>query len=566
MAKKGQSASRHQASDIEGERAVQETPPGVEINSTEHVMTISFADEPGITRDVSSLLKMGDLAGQFAAAVAQVLNGISAGNSRRTKYKDYQFGYLRFLENCKKVPREVLDMDEAHVREFVAWLSAVDSERTGEPLSIGNRIHKLGCLTEALRKLSRKYPEINVAQLVPKNSWSGSAEDRNKTSPLDNETLRKLLSYVERELLPLVKKVEAESDWNVGDPVLTRTRRNGMGVSTVTWGPTSAELFLAFEYILIYTAFNEQPLRDLSLEDIEIEEFYGLSRISFRSDKARAGSAVRRVFVENPNDALSVHRVVGAIIKWTKILRSKANPSLRESLFLYIHRTDFTRVSIRSFSRLDKKSDGVMRNRVAALSKEIGVSYVGPRAIRAAGAEILQSLTNGDLPLVSLALGHSNTVTTNNSYRSLAVRDNEEWKLAGVMLQRERYLDSKGQVDPRDKRGIVEWTSATPGWICIDNMSSPIEGQRHGSPCTAYPMCPACPHGQPHPDPAYSLARAIQLYGKFQDAVALQGIAAVQARYGQIVPFLAANQKRISDPDLVAQASMMHLSPLPDLD
>lgn len=565
MAKKGQSTSRHPMQ-LEGGKPLHDAPPGVEISSTDGRMVICHPDEPSIKRDVTCLLKMGDLAEPFAVAVAQVLNGMSAGNSRRTKYKDYEYGYFRFLEQCEEAPTKISDIDELHVRAFITWITAAKSERGGGPLTVGNRIHKLGCLAEALKKLSRVYPEINVAQLIPKNSWVGASEDRNKTRPLDNETLRKLLTYVESELEPHVRNVEASPDWKDGDPTRKQSRRSGRGLTTVTWGPSSAELFLAFEYLLLYTAFNEQPLRDLSLEDIEIESFYGLSRISFRSDKARAGSAVRRVFVENPNDTLSVHRVVSAVIKWTAIIRSKAEPSMRGRLFLFLRRSARGRICVGSFSRVDKKSDGIMKGRVVALSKEIDEKYVGPRAIRATGAQILHALTNGDLPLVALGLGHGSTATTDNSYRSLAVKDNEEWKLAGVMLQRERFLSSKGQVDPRNKRGTSELTSATPGWLCIDSMSSPIEGQRHGSPCTAYPMCPSCPHSQPHPDPAYSLARTVQLYAKVQDAVAAQGIHAVQARYGEIVPFLAANQARIVDPDVVAQASTMHLSPLPDLD
>lgn len=566
MAKKGQSASRHPRMCTEGEKPNQEVLPGVKITLMDSGMEICHPDEPDIKRDVSCLLKMGELAHPFATAVAQVLNGISAGNSRRTKYKDYRYGYFKFLEKCEKTPTKIADIDEAHVRSFVAWLTVVRSKRSGDLLTIGNRIHKLGCFTDALRKLSRIFPEINVSQLVPKNPWVGNADDRNKTVPLDYRTLRKLLSHVEAELEAHLALVEQSPDWKVGDPIRKQLRRSGLGTKMVIWGPTSRELFLAFEYLLIYTAFNEQPLRDLCLEDIEIEDFFGLSRISFRSSKARAGSAVRRVFVEDSNDKLSVHRVVKALIKWTAMIRSKAEPALQNRLFLFLGRSAGTSVHVGSFSRVDKSSDGIVRGRVAALSKEINESYVGSRAIRAAGAQILHSLTNGDLPLVALGLGHSSTTTTDNSYRSLAVRDNEEWKLAGVMHQRERYLDSNANVDPRNKRGLVELTSATPGWICIDSMSSPIEGQHHGSPCTAYPMCPSCPHSQPHPDQAYSLARTVQLYAKIQDAVSVQGMRAVQARYGGIIPFLAANLARISDPEIVTRASSMHLSPLPNLD
>ena len=605
MAKRGQGKKRHAQQVLEGART-DNLPPNAVLRITGRALTIVFSDEKTRNvRDVSELQRTGELATPFATAIARVLALVAPGDSRRTKYKNFKHGYLAFIARHEPSLSRVSDIDGEHVLAFIAWLDAAASLRSEAPLTLGNRRHKLGCLKDMLVMLAREHPEVDVANIVPRNPWGSIERHERSSEPLQHETLRKLVEYVEREVAHMLRSLDrhlpptcdSELSPIPGDTVLAaatlqeiiakynhipqngRARSGGFKLSSimperpelsaafgVLMGPTARQLHLLYTYLLIFTGFNEQPLRDLDLQDIEVEEVTGLRRTTFASTKLRARADVRRTFVEDPNDVLSVHRVVDALIRWTRVIRSIAQPELRGKLFIFRPGHRNQRYPVGSFATADAKGKTAFRNSTAAMSKAIGDKYIGPRAVRGCAATILHDLLNGDLRLVSLGLGHKSTDTTNAHYRPAAVRDSDEWWLSGVMTQRERYFASSGKVDPRQNRSQVESTAATPGWTCIDNMTSPIEGQRHGRACTAYPHCPKCPHSQPHPDRAYSLARTIQLYAKIEQCVAAQGLALATHKYGELIPFLNANQMRLEDPDIVRSAANMRLSPLPDLD
>lgn len=611
MAKKDSAKGRHAKGaganpPVEAESSVDPLPPGMRIEHSDKKIAISLPEEGEPERDVSELLVTGSLALPMARAIARVLASAKAGKSRRTKFKTLEHGYLKFIKSMADPPQTAADISMRHVLQFVGWLSQEPSVRTGQPLTKGDRIHKLGALSDALKKLSREFPEVSASQVVPENPWSAETVERNTTVPLDEKVFRKLVLHVEGNLKPLLDALDAyfpsakgmastahrshdipakhrHAFTKFGDLVadygcfprmdvlrekVRRREINEAMLETLCFiaGPTTRQLFLVFEYILIFTAFNEQPLRELSLADIEVDDVMGFKRISFASEKVRALGTVRRVFVEDPNDVLSVHRVVTSLIAWTASIRTQAPPELRDKLFLLVPVRRSEEYRVGSFSELDKKGHSGLGNSALTLSREIGEGYIGSRVVRATGAELLNELVNGDLPAVALALGQTTVVTTNNSYRSRTVRDNDEWRLAGVMSQRERHIASKGAVDPRSRKGLSEATACTPGWVCMDNLDSPIQGQRMGYPCIAYPMCPKCPLSQPHHDKAYFLARNVQLFSKIQEAIKTQGPKAALARYGQLIPFLEANRRRIDDQEIIERAANMKLSPLPDLD
>lgn len=605
MAKRGQAKTRHSNYAVETARAGS-VPPTVEVHATSESLTIVFSDEglkPG--RSVSELLRMGEAALPFAEAVARVLALIAPGKSRRTKYKDFQHGYLRFVSTLERPFAGISDVDGNHVLAFISWLREQVNPRNGEKLTTGNRIHKLGCLKDTLVMLARDYPGIDVGSIVPRSPWGTDDRPERSTEPLDDETLRKLVMQVESEVQMFVRCVDEHLPPHASDqpsvmtvaaslanrklqkiitkyehiPQKSVAKKDGLSLSIkrkgrpgapaafdVLMGPTSRQLHSVFMYLLLYTGFNEQPLRDLEVQDVESNDVMGLRRTTFTSAKLRALSTAQRTFVEDPNDVMSVHRVVAALKRWTEVLRSVAHPELRKKLFLFLPRNRTKDYPVGSFASKDPRGEIVFRNCISAMSKAVSDKYVGPRAIRANSAEFLQDLLNGDSRLVSLALGHKSAITTNANYKSATVRDNEEWWLAGVMGQRERHLYSKGKVDPRQNLSQSETTAATPGWTCIDNMTSPIEGQRHGRPCTAYPQCPKCPHSQPHPDSAYSLARTIQLFAKIEECVAVHGLALATQKYGDLLPYLTANQQRLNSPEVVKAAAAIRLSPIPELD
>lgn len=589
-------------------------PEQIKIVSIDGKKFVVIDDSPDDLWDVSSLPISDELQRTLVKAIALVLAQMDRGKSRRSKYNDLMYGYVQFLIDSRNELESVHDIDKAHIHSFVDWLSSATSRRTKKPLTKGNRIHKLGTARDVLEKVSRQHPDLKIKEIFPSNAFAKQeSDDKNKTKALENEIFRSLILHVESELILLIDSIgmhlpkvtpaaggatamrgtqgseayraagrmidrfgfvprinevvsftlEEKSEGNLSRGVRPRD-------VLLCCGPTAKQLYMFFLYILIYTAFNEQPIRDTELGDIETFELGGFLHTIFRNEKRRAGSAVRRKFTEDINAKLSIARVVEVLKRWTAPIRRIAHRDVQQKLFLYTTKNRSSERSVASFAsaKYDRSADSIMRNNASNVSRLLKGRFIGTRAIRVASAELLHDAFNGDLVLLSLALAHSSTITTDHHYRTEAARDADERRLAAAMQLRERYLESNGVVDPRDSRSISEVSGATPGWGCMDNLDSPILDQVKGRPCKAYPMCPACPLGVPLvEDKPYVLARTVQLFGKIEELAEVIGPKRTAARYGKLLTHLGLYHERLSaDKECEATAALLVLNPLPDLE
>lgn len=589
-------------------------PDQIRIEEIDGRKFILFEDAPQDIWDVSILPVENRLKEPLVKAIALVLAQMDRGNSRKTKYKDFVYGYVKYISETGRSPMCIEDLNKEHISSFTDWLSNVVSERSGEKLTIGNRSHKLSSARDVLEKLSRAYPQIDIQEMFPPNPWAKLVkETRNSTKALENDLFVSLINYVENNLKLLLSELERhlpqeafggsvdeDGKHYIGSeayqaaarmidkfgyvPQMNEVvsflleERAGNRVSSrikprdvlLCCGPDSKQLYLFFLYLLIYTAFNEQPIRDTELGDIESFELGGFIHTTFRNEKRRAGSAVRIKFVEDVNAKLSVARAISVLVTWTRQIRGVAQKDVKRRLLLYVTKSRQPQRSVASFAsmRFDRAADAVMRNNSNRISKLLKGRFIGTRSVRLASAELLHDAFNGDLVLLSVALGHSSTITTDHNYRTLAARDADERRLAAALQLRERYLESEGLVDPRNSRDLSEVSGATPGWGCMDNLDSPFLDQAKGRPCRAYPMCPACPLGVPLvKDKPYLLARTVQLFGKIDELTERIGPKRVAARYGGLLRYLSLYHERLSaDPDCEASAALLVLNPLPDLE
>lgn len=587
-------------------------PPQIKIEAKEDRTYIVIDDSPEDSWDVSFFASAGLLRVPLENAIALVLAQMDRGRSRKTKYKELQYGFMEFASvegNYLTSPDEI---SKEYIQRFVVWLSNVGNARNGDPLTPGNKSKKLTLLRDVIEKVGRVFPQIDVKDIFPVNAWAKDKKpDRNKTKALESDLFRKLIIFVETELtqiletlrphLPADIKTEGEEDYRgpgsetyqvakrmvqhlgfvpqmneVISFVLEEKAHRRISPNVrpkevlICCGPTASQTHLFLLYFLIYTAFNEQPIRDLEFKDIEMFELAGFFHTTFRSDKRRAGSAVRRKFTEDVNASLSIASAINMLGTWTSLIRPLASVDTRDKVLLYVKRTRDSKRSVGSFAsaRYDREADALLNNHANRVSKMLGGRFIGSRAIRAASAELLHDAFEGDLVLLSLSLAHSNAITTDRHYRSPASRDADAWRLAAAMQLRERWFASDGVVDSRASRALNEVSGATPGWGCMDNLDSPFEDQVKGRPCMAYPMCPACPLSVPLlSDKSYVLARTVQLFGKLEELKEQIGPARLSSRYGKLLMYLGLHFERLAaDPDCEAAAAALVLNPLPDLE
>lgn len=613
MAKRGESASRHKPL-LGGENDHDDLtlPQGVLLESSDDSLLIRFVDS-GKAWDVTTLRRLGELSEPFALAVARVLAEMGTPASRHTKFETLEWGFFKFVLEDDAPPVVIGDIDRAYVTRYQKWLSAQVNGKSEQPLTRGNKIQKSGAVKRLLQHLARRFPDLDVAQIVPVNPWPDEKEERGaKTQPLDPKVLAKILDHVEQELVPLLDMVDRHfpGGLDTGDSRPERIRKSGSAeyqlcagivdyydlvphlieitdfveyveeIDGVTkkvdptvvefcGGPTPRQLYLVMIYLLAYTGFNEQPIRDLNLSDITTVLLMGHFQTNIRSGKTRARTPVRRSFSDDPNAKISVTRVIDCVRRWTSILRRSAPESVRDKLLIYLPRTRKEKYPVGSFasSQFDKKAGTIISNHGVSFAAEIGEKYIGTRALRATVAELLHLSTDNDEDFVAAGLGHSPKETTNAHYRSKTVRDTDEWRLAGAMTLRERYFESDGRIDPRDARSKKELSAATPGWACLDNLTSPVEGQSHGRPCTAYGFCPACPHAVPVADKPYLLAVVVALSSKLSETISRIGPKAARARFGAVLSALESYREFLSrDTEVLVAAKSVRLGPLPHLE
>jgi hypothetical protein len=130
-----------------------------------------------------------------------------------------------------------------------------------------------------------------------------------------------------------------------------------------------------------------------------------------------------------------------------------------------------------------------------ALKKWCKDNSLEPFALSQIRSTILDEVQQrtGDI-LQARSLGrHRRADTTWHHYTSDGTRKRYQERLGAVFMVRDRWIDTKGTIDPRERTETQDKGAATPGFFCFDPYDSPQPGQKEGRLCNAYGRCPACP-------------------------------------------------------------------------
>lgn len=113
--------------------------------------------------------------------------------------------------------------------------------------------------------------------------------------------------------------------------------------------------------------------------------------------------------------------------------------------------------------------------------------------LRASLLDFVQLVNGGDLEKAREAGNHSSRVITWTHYTSDLVRSLLKEATGEILLTRDRWIATRGVVDPRITEAKADKGCATPGFGCMDPFASPRFNQKAGRLCDAFGECPDCP-------------------------------------------------------------------------
>lgn len=324
------------------------------------------------------------------------------------------------------------------------------------------------------------------------------------------------------------------------------------------WCPTRYDLMPA----AILTAFDFrldlQALSDMEFAKISPEETFGPKRTQVEVVKRR-GKKTLRPSCPVDDEPDNPKQVFEFLREWTKPLRAQvaSHPRDRDRVFI---------------------GQCIYRKQIASLGSHVNKTFTDflernslPRMtfsqIRKGVIDTVSRLTAGDRAMKAVAAGHT-TVRTGDTHYSDA---QETARLAEALAQqsanRDRSRASKGRIDVRDQTSEDDPLAATPGWQCRSPYDGPPGYRSKTVPCAAYGYCPACIHGRPNLNSAYSFARVVDLKRAILESTDMpddrwRGI------WRPVVDLITEHWIPMfvnENPEIVASASELNLPPLPEV-
>jgi Phage integrase SAM-like domain len=243
--------------------------------------------------------------------------------------------------------------------------------------------------------------------------------------------------------------------------------------------------------------------KDEKAEAVESDEPTETPLVRIIGDKPRARRQLVRLLdpeASGPTQ-VSLNLVLDLLTALTARIRPHAiAPEYRDCVFLFVQKNRKKRVKGFGSSTQSRSCDVVWKHALTDFIADHKLPDFSLKALRATLLDFVQLFNRGDLESAQQVGNHVSRVTTWTHYTSDLVKRLLQEATGETLLVRERWLDSRGKLDPRRHR---EWTNkgcATPGWMCLDPYESPRPNQRKDRLCTAYGECPDCPLAAARPE------------------------------------------------------------------
>ncbi|WP_265946247.1 hypothetical protein [Dechloromonas sp. A34] len=609
--------SRYAQLGVDGKRKViplglAQGPTSVKLSIKQTDLTLDFVGD-GWKKDCSHWLDYPQISEAFVYALCEYAKK-AASNSVFCRIGDLDRGLFAYLRlTAPEGESDLMSIDRAWVDGFIRWLDQKTVD--GTPASQTTRTMLLSALRIPLKILaSSKIWKHQLAPgiCIPTHIWGGSSRKTTPREVLDDNTLLQLLLASQDEVLDTMRRIKAawaamdalddsppnptkepttpdewrwlhanryqtwipNSDWiRENDRQLWLAHRKlGMTFTELRHplAPSSRDLIPFVIHMAFQTAFNPDDLRGLNLKDIDYPDHFGGKRIRLRPYKGRARRIQVRTFaLGNP---IGPDITVSFVTEWTKAIRVIAPVKYQDRLFLMLTRSADTgndnQMRSLDYNGGTLKAATLWYASLAAFLKEHGISALALAQLRTTSLDKIHEMTGGNLKAVQTAGGQRSPQVLLDHYTSDAARKRNNEALATIMLTRERLVRTEGAApDPRKEPFEADKGCATPGFYCLDPFSSPMPSEIDGRLCQAFGLCPRCPLACINTQSPYAAARAIQLRAAVIAAQTtlppkrwLDCWAHVAQRLDDYWLLL------FNDPRVLAAASELTLSPLPDLE
>lgn len=567
----------------------------------------------GSTLKASAWLRWPQIAKAFVFSLEKqspVVGSITLSN----KIAGLSSGFFKFLSEFDPEAKLLLsDIDRKVTSAFVVWLSRKSPE--GKPVfAVSTRNQLAGAVKsvfDTLRSAPAWKDKLAVNYSMPVNPWPGANRRKTPLKVLDSESLRSLLFACTKEIQETMSQCNqawsemaaiSDEDASSSEVPLSLAawrrvylRKYSKTLPHFVWlQKNDRQLFNTFYrlkttagqalmpiapdgrraapfliLLSIFTAFNPDVLRNLSLDDFEYFDGLAGERIRFRPYKARSRREQIRSFATgNP---LGPDVLIRFMLNWTQWIRPLSPADISSKVFLFMSNERNTDGSIvcADYNVPGQRKAGTRWNQsLKSFLEEHNLPNVSLAQLRKISLDLINEMTSGDLKAVQLAGGQRNSQVILDHYQSDAARQKNDEALALIMATRERWMTTQGKsADPRLEPHKSDKGCATPGWRCHDPYSSPIQGEIPGRLCQAVGMCPACPLSILNVQDPYSLARALQL----KNHISLSQLTIAPERW---LAFFAPVVNRldsywlplVNDSTLLEEAGRLTLPPLPPLE
>ncbi|WP_295174136.1 MULTISPECIES: hypothetical protein [unclassified Variovorax] len=510
--------------------------------------------------NISFLLQFPNLEPIFSKAIS-IRGAPLSALSRVEMVGELHRGLFAYLKEKKYFNLLPSDLDD----EFFIALSAYirnQKNRNGKNISdssVRNRINSPRNVLSGFEEGAFSTVASLIAEAVPLNTKINRApKDQNPTELIDFDHFLQILEAAEREILASDEKYYASQNILTHARAALRklktqpTRRDYLrreiaiavldkiypacvpgyriiaekdralsaavkrfhgGISEV-FQPRAREMVPFAILLATCTFFNPDTVLTTGWSGIDLNaEQLGDPAIKISSLKPRAG-AVQTVLIDaNPYDsiALSIDRALDILNRITLRIRPAVDNMHSDRIFIYVPEGQ---VHSKSFGGLggiygasqDINWQHVLKQFISDNKlKKFTLGQIRPTLL-----EWTQHST-GFLDDAKKAAQHSSSVTTWTHYTSDAIRKKYREQVGMILLVKERWLNSNGAIDPRDRLHPGGYAAATPGFGCLDPFDSPRPSQEKGKICRDYGACPGCEMACAYPDDPQSAAYYIGL-------------------------------------------------------
>ena len=549
---------------------------------------------------------------EIAIAFADALSTVGKHMAFRTCDQhviDLTFGFFAYCDSTERSDLRLRDINFAFIEGFIKFLSKLENDGTFVHAST-TRLHRLGTLRAVINTLKAQGYELSEDCEVRANPWPGATRDvKKETVPLDYPTAAKLLLYCQTCVIETIRdveeiwRIEAKSRDALKHTVIDQNFEPRTRGEAIVWlkemcdgylperkklkaeggkmfavveqfgflslvrafGPYAGDLAPFVYYLAFRTAMNGQPLLDLKASEVLLGSILGEERVKLASLKHR-GNGIMRPGLSQSSDPSSPYYVLKFLLRWTEDIRQLAQETIKDQLFLYVPRNSRKGEAFNSYFQGGKGKSPQFNQSTIQICKRAGVPWIGFRRIRSTAGDIGDSAFGGDLLKVAQLLQQKNVSTTERHYRAGGPRRRQSEALAHGITLRQRWIDSSGTIDPRNVHSEHDQTAATPGWGCLDPLSSPLRGQEAGRLCTAYGDCPNCPLAVLDIASVYAAGRCLQLKQAYRESRDAMGPISWEVRWSAAARELCETWLPQFSEQMLAKVASLNLPPLPALD